>query len=190
MLEQADILFARKGFYGASINDVAAAVNVSKQGLLHHFPTKEKLYAEVLQGAADKLMMMVSEAQGVSTDPRVQLQSVAEQMSRVDEESIRVILLLSRELLDNRDRAEKAQQWFLKPFLTGLEAMVTTGQEQGVFAADVHPLSYIYQLLGAIQYYLMSLPTLQQLYTEKEYKEHQQEHLRLLNLTMERVLLV
>ncbi|GAA5316450.1 MAG: TetR/AcrR family transcriptional regulator [Candidatus Pelagadaptatus aseana] len=188
LLEQAHVLFARKGFYGTSINDVAAEVSVSKQGLLHHFPSKEKLYAEVLKGAADQLMVMVEQARQISDNPQLQLQSIMQQMSREEEESIRVILLLCRELLDNRDRAETAQQWFLKPFLTELETMVINGQQQGLFDDGVHPLSYIYQLLGAIQYYLMSLPTLQQLYTAKQHKEHQQQHIRLLELTMQRVL--
>ena len=50
LLSTATVLFSKNGFYGTSINDVAAEVSVSKQGLLHHFPSKEKLYAAVRGG--------------------------------------------------------------------------------------------------------------------------------------------
>jgi AcrR family transcriptional regulator len=52
ILDQAAALFARRGFAKTSVQDVADAVGLSKAGLLHHFPTKDALYAAVL-GQAD-----------------------------------------------------------------------------------------------------------------------------------------
>lgn len=54
ILDVAAGLFARRGFAKTSVQDVADAVGLSKAGLLHHFPSKEALYAAVL-GQAEAL---------------------------------------------------------------------------------------------------------------------------------------
>jgi AcrR family transcriptional regulator len=41
-------VFAERGFRGTSLAAVAARVGLSQQGLLHYFPTKDALLAEVL----------------------------------------------------------------------------------------------------------------------------------------------
>lgn len=188
LVQNAEILFAQKGFYGTSINDVAAEVGVSKQGLLHHFSSKENLYAEVLQRAAEQLMAMIRHSRTEYDCPREQLLDIFQQMSAINEDSVRLVVLLVRELLDNRERAASAHKWFLRPFLKDLEAILIEGQKQNLFA-PLHPLSFIYQTVGAIQYYLISLPTLQQLFSEEEYAEHQRQHSVVLQQTIEKTLL-
>ncbi|MGY1915280.1 helix-turn-helix domain-containing protein [Blastococcus sp. HT6-30] len=51
ILDRAAGLFARRGFAKTSLQDIAAAVGLSKAGLLHHFPSKEALYDAVLAQA-------------------------------------------------------------------------------------------------------------------------------------------
>lgn len=51
ILDRAAALFARRGFAKTSVQDVAGAVGLSKAGLLHHFPSKDALYAAVLAQA-------------------------------------------------------------------------------------------------------------------------------------------
>ena len=47
LLDQAEPLFAERGFYGVSIAAIASELGLTKQALLHHFGSKEKLYGEV-----------------------------------------------------------------------------------------------------------------------------------------------
>ena len=61
ILDHAAALFARRGFAKTSVQDVADAVGLSKAGLLHHFPSKEALYAAVL-GQAEALGVRVLDA--------------------------------------------------------------------------------------------------------------------------------
>jgi len=61
MLDRAAELFARAGFQGASMADLAAACNVSKSLLYHYFPSKEDVLYEVMTSHLDQLVSDVSE---------------------------------------------------------------------------------------------------------------------------------
>ncbi|PHP53188.1 TetR/AcrR family transcriptional regulator [Actinomyces ruminis] len=48
ILNEAVALFGAHGYAGTSLADIAAAAEISKAGLLHHFSSKEALFAQVL----------------------------------------------------------------------------------------------------------------------------------------------
>lgn len=49
ILERALEVFAEKGYRRASLREIAESVGLSQAGLLHHFSSKEELFAEVLR---------------------------------------------------------------------------------------------------------------------------------------------
>ncbi|WP_103061526.1 TetR/AcrR family transcriptional regulator [Actinomyces qiguomingii] len=49
ILNEAVALFGAHGYAGTSLADIAAAAEISKAGLLHHFTSKEALFAKVLE---------------------------------------------------------------------------------------------------------------------------------------------
>ena len=64
-----------------------------------------------------------------------------------------------RELLDNKRRADTAGTWYLKGFLqTLIDQVKEVRPWQG--AGDAEVLAYVYQILGAINYFGISQPTL------------------------------
>ena len=52
IIEAAADLFARNGFRGTTTREVAAAVGVSEAAVFKHFPTKEELYAAIIEAKA------------------------------------------------------------------------------------------------------------------------------------------
>jgi AcrR family transcriptional regulator len=61
MLDQAAELFARAGYRGTSMTDLATASSVSKSLLYHYFPSKEDVLFEVMTSHLDKLVEDVNE---------------------------------------------------------------------------------------------------------------------------------
>lgn len=188
LLEQAEILFADKGFYGTSINEVAAQVGLTKQGLLHYFPTKQKLYGAVLESATRFLMANTLRDDVADQEPLQQLLAIVAVMVSDDARMVRVSRLLVRELLDNPVRAGAAHKWYLAPFLERVESIVLEGQRQGVFK-PVHAMAFVYNLLGSQQYFIVSQPTLEQLHGAEKYREHVANHARELRRIIESTLL-
>jgi AcrR family transcriptional regulator len=49
ILDTAEALFARQGFAGVGLREVAQRLGLGKSSLFHHFPSKASLYAAVLE---------------------------------------------------------------------------------------------------------------------------------------------
>ncbi len=58
--EAAARLFLEKGYQGTSMDDVAAAAQVSKQTIYTHFESKEKLFADLVLGNAETVDAFVA----------------------------------------------------------------------------------------------------------------------------------
>jgi AcrR family transcriptional regulator len=58
----AAILFAKKGFLGASVADISAACGISKSLIYHYFPAKEDILFAVMWGHVSNLVALAKEA--------------------------------------------------------------------------------------------------------------------------------
>lgn len=158
-------LFAEKGFYGASMDQIACELNLTKQALIHHFGTKEKLYGAVLNEISQRLLGEL-EVHGAN-DPDEPEQAFTNAVLRIyqaTQERQTDTQLLMRELLDNRRRTAQAGTWYLRPFLDGLHQFLR--QVPQWRDADQNLIAtHIYQILGAINYFSVSGATLEKMYS-------------------------
>lgn len=159
-------LFADKGFYGASIEQIGREVGLTKQALLHHFGSKQKLYGAVLERISARLLADLDDcANGVA--PEQAFEQALLRIHARTQQHPQDTQLLMRELLDNRSRAAEAGVWYLRPFLDALhrQRRRTTGWAEGDAGADARTVAtHVYQLLGAINYFAVSQTTLQAMY--------------------------
>src|SRR4029079_15890834 len=62
ILDVAVEVFARNGFHGASMNDVAEAAGVTKPVLYQHFYSKQALYMALLDEVVNRLLTAITKA--------------------------------------------------------------------------------------------------------------------------------
>ncbi len=174
LLTTARSLFAERGFDGVSIAQIAKELSVTKQALLHHFGSKEKLYGEVLRGISEEFEAQRKALKLDGLEPRGALPLYLLSMLPRDAAETERTRLLMRELLDNQRRAESAKNWYLADFLDGLIGMVLALPNWNQ-ARPMQALALAYQLLGAINYYAVSGPTLGAIFGEKDAERLAQE---------------
>ena len=61
ILDAAEGLFADRGFDGTTLRDVAGRVGIRTPSLYNHFPSKEALYAAVLERVVEPVLALLSE---------------------------------------------------------------------------------------------------------------------------------
>ena len=169
-LNTAERQFAERGFYGVSIAAIATQLGLTKQALLHHFGSKEKLYGEVLKRISARFDSLPNRLDSADSGAVVALRtffvSLYESVRDYPDQS----RLLMRELLDNNRRAASAGTWYLKSFLERIIVMIQAlpGWQN---SSDAQALAAGYQLLGAINYYAISQPTLTGIFGDDAYQQ-------------------
>ncbi len=169
LLDAATRLFASAGFHGASLANIADALGLTKQALLHHFGTKEKLYGEVLARIAERMEAVVASAREREDTPGAQLEAALldlYSMSLAHPDGSRIIV---REVLDIDRRGDDIRHWYLKPFLDALVNIVRDiPAPRRVSRREAMALAY--PLLGAMDYLLVCGPVLRGMYGTATYR--------------------
>jgi AcrR family transcriptional regulator len=165
ILDVAEALFARRGYAGVGMREVALGVGLGKSSLFHHFPTKLELYDEVLGRALARL--------GESLEPA--LCSEAGHIERLDAlidalvdglaEHPTTARLALRSLFEEEDGARlrggpganghPASEKTLKRLIGGFQVLLAEGVEAGVFR-QISPGHLTQTLIGATVYHFAS----------------------------------
>ncbi len=66
-------VFAREGYHGSSMNDVADAAGVTKPVLYQHFDSKRELYVALLEETGQRLVDLFTDATSDATGPHDQV---------------------------------------------------------------------------------------------------------------------
>ena len=167
-------MFATKGFYGTSIANISAELGMTKQALLHHFGSKEKLYAQIMQEIGDRSMGILKTAQALDATADVKFKTALNDLYDVSKKYPEDTQIMFREVLDVERRASDVHNWYLKPFLETLVLMLK--QIKAPQKLDrKQALAVVYPILGSINYLIASKFVLQQIYGPGTYK-HMQSH--------------
>ena len=107
ILEAAAQVFRQKGFHGASMQDIAKAVNLQKPSLYHHVSSKQEILLALLDRALELLLERISviSSQSIPSDQKLQemirayLQILAENMD------LSAVLLFEHRSLERKQHA-------------------------------------------------------------------------------------
>ena len=158
--------FAERGFYGASIAQIAGELDLTKQALLYYFKRKEDLYAEVLRRIADQLLDAMHSGVREGDTPEQQFEGMILGIYHEAQERPLHTRVLLRELMDNQRRDAPADKWYLKTWLDAVVAQLDKVEGLSRMPFE-EKFANIYQMLSAIEYFTVSGPTLSRMYGEE-----------------------
>lgn len=146
-------VFYEKSYEGASMQDIAEAVGLTKAGLYHHIGSKDELLFEIMNFGMDILQETVLDRVKAIADPRERLtRTIAGHIDlivRARDQEITVILHENRSLrgaLRKKVNARKRQ------YIEFLEEAITGVQKQAGGATLISPSLAAFALLGMINW--------------------------------------
>jgi AcrR family transcriptional regulator len=162
ILDVAEALFARRGFAGVGMREVASAVGLGKSSLFHHFRSKGQLYYEVLGRVLARIGERLAPAlrrEGAAAD---RLQRWVETLIDALAEHPTSARLLLRALVEEEEVAPEAlppealaAERTLEALLDGVRGLLREGIERGELR-DVSAAHTLQTLIGATVYHFAS----------------------------------
>jgi AcrR family transcriptional regulator len=150
ILDAAERLFAEKGFLGASLGDIVGNVGIAKPSLLHHFPSKERLYAAVLERVAASLAPL-AEACKACDDPSAGLVTLAKALDDWSDRHPDANKIVLRDMLDLSRRPAAPHRWPLAFFVETIRRTFERLPRRGPLAA-LNFEAFLAVYLGTICY--------------------------------------
>lgn len=107
ILEAAAQVFRQKGFHGASMSDIAEAVNLKKASLYHHVASKQEILLEILDRALQLLLERISAitAQKIPADKKLHLMIREYLQILVENVDLATVLLFEHRALEHHQHS-------------------------------------------------------------------------------------
>jgi AcrR family transcriptional regulator len=161
ILDVAEALFARRGFAGVGLAEVAQAAHLGKSSLFHHFRTKAHLYLAVLARVLARIGERLEPALGARGEPFARLEATTDALVDALAEHPTSARLLLRGLFEDDDlpdeaaKERRAVEESLAGILARLQALLRDGIEAGAFRRLSVPHA-LQTLIGATVYHFAS----------------------------------
>ena len=153
ILRTAARLFQQQGYDGTSMNDVAAALKLSKGGLYHHFQSKDEILFDLINHAMDITQERVINPVRLIADPEDRLRTLIRLhigvVLSVRDREITVMLHENHPLpppLRKRINARK------KEYVYFVEGLILDAQNARSLKCIVEPRAAAFALLGMINW--------------------------------------
>jgi AcrR family transcriptional regulator len=151
ILSAAAAVFAHRGFNGGSLTDIATGADMTRPGVLHHYPSKQAVLLALLdQRDRDLQALLPNATHWMLSDTLAYLKSVSAAVLH-DRELVRLAHTLTAEA---SDVDHPARPWVLRRqrlVRADFERAITNSQQAGEIEASVDPVALAGAMLGAIE---------------------------------------
>ncbi|MCP4679441.1 MAG: TetR/AcrR family transcriptional regulator [Deltaproteobacteria bacterium] len=137
LLDTAEIVFVKKGYDGARVDEIANEAGVNKRMIYVFFGSKELLYVEVLRNSFTRLFHADRPEPNNEADPIEQVENVVRWYFWFLSENPNFVRLFGWETLHDGSRAGKVLFDLMGEGLGPLQTIVKRGKKMGCFHNDL-----------------------------------------------------
>ena len=149
VFDSAATRFAKGGFDGVSVDDIARDAGVNKAMIYYHFADKLALYRAVLADGLGKMGAIVAAIASSIDAPATKLDRFIEAFVRMTETRPWMPALMLREIAEGAPRLDVDTMAHMRVVISSFAAILKQGQESGVFRR-VHPILAYESVVGPI----------------------------------------
>jgi len=149
--------FTERGFDGARIDAIAEQSQTNKSLIYKYFNSKEELYIASLSNTYEKLRTSQHEIDLDENAPVEAVRKLVQSTFDTFADNPRVVRMLTHENVQNARFLKQALdiKTLYTPLLEKLSRVILSGQNQGIFRADVD-LKHLYVSISALGYFYFS----------------------------------
>ena len=160
ILSVATRLFARKGFAGTSMDEIADEVGIKKASLYHHFSSKHEIYDELVKRVLSEIMQMFKKSfysDDIIDDARNFMKEVSFFVAKNDD----YLKILVREVLDENIPIRELSVKYLPDLLSAGAEILEKGKKKGVFRRNIDPIHLSITITGSVLAFFLFEPLIQ-----------------------------
>ena len=157
ILDAAIKVFARKGYHGCRVSDIAREADIAYGLVYHYFTNKEEILRTIFEERWSGFLELVDEIAARETTAEDKLVSIAALMLnayRVRPDWVKVLVL---ELQRSSRFAEPGQIRAVGLLFQSVARILRAGQETGELRSDLDPDVACYVFIGALEIVITSL---------------------------------
>ena len=160
ILDAAEQLFARRGFAGVGLSEIAEAVGLGKSSLFHHFPSKADLYGAVMGHIFERIELALIRTLAAGGSPAERLDRWIDTIIDLLGQRPTWARLMLRSLFEDDELTgslaeERAANQTLKRILDTVIGLLREGMARGELRAARIPHT-LQSLIGLIVYHFAS----------------------------------
>lgn len=136
-------LFAANGFRGTSIQEIAEAVGISKQLLLYHYASKEKLREAALSVLSESWNALLPLLLDAMTATPERLEVILDELSLVLEQKQDLARLVMMELITRPQESTRDMDASIHPWMSVASEYIRRRQADGLVATNIDPEAWV-----------------------------------------------
>jgi AcrR family transcriptional regulator len=168
--------FAKNGYVGTIMGELAAKCSVNKASIYYHFKDKENLYNVVITTHLENLLKAVLPNAEKALLPQEKLEAFILNYAKHINKAPVLASLMMREMASGGIHMPQDAKPLMFKLLVTLSEILREGSEQKVFK-EVNPTTIHFMIMGNINFYVASKPmrskmTLQKNELNKNFSKH------------------
>jgi len=153
IIEAAQEIFARDGFDGAKMQEIADRVGIQRPSLFYHFKNKEALFVAAHEQVFARIEPIFRESLVPDGDPFAQLDRVTRTVLAIMAEQPGFARMVARTAVDRHPAALRIVRGYLQPLIDLSVEFVRRHQRRGIFRPDADPFFFTLNSWGAALIY-------------------------------------